>query len=144
MSIVSDIDVTEIKPVVVEQQVPERNFWRSLWRGFQLQCPACGKQGLLRSYLKVADRCPSCSEAYHHHQADDAPPYFTILIVGHIVVPLMLAIEVAYWPPVWLQLIVWPLLTLLLSLALLPRMKGVVVALQWAKRMHGFDGLSRP
>ncbi|MGB3148361.1 MAG: DUF983 domain-containing protein, partial [Paracoccaceae bacterium] len=29
---------------------------------------------------------------------------------------------------------------ILLSLYLLPRLKGMIVAVQWAKRMHGFGG----
>ena len=53
---------------------------------------------LFRRYLKVADNCPACGEELHHHRADDAPPYFTILIVGHFVVGLVLAVEMAYRP----------------------------------------------
>ena len=45
---------------------------------------------MFRAFLKVADHCPACGEALHHHRADDAPAYFVILIVGHIVVPLVL------------------------------------------------------
>ncbi|MEN6544308.1 DUF983 domain-containing protein, partial [Parvibaculum sp.] len=86
------------------------------------------------------DECPHCGEALHHHRADDAPPYFTMLIVGHIIVPIILAVEVEYGPPVWIQMTIWPLLTAALSLLLLPRIKGAVVGLQWAQRMHGFGG----
>ncbi len=39
---------------------------------------------------------------------------------------------------VWLQLAVYLPLTFL-SLALLQPVKGAVVGLQWALRMHGFD-----
>ena len=62
-----------------------------------------------------------------------------IIIVGHIVVPTALLIETEYSPPVWLQLAVYLPLTLLMSLALLQPVKGAVVGLQWALRMHGFD-----
>jgi len=54
------------------------------------------------AYLKVANHCPICGEMLHHHRADDAPAYFVILIVGHIVVPLALAIELAYRPSYWM------------------------------------------
>ena len=56
-----------------------------------MKCPACGKGAMFNAYLKVNDRCPACGEELHHHRADDAPPYFTMLIVGHIVVALVLA-----------------------------------------------------
>ena len=119
--------------------IGERSILSSLLRGAQFRCPACGKGAMFRRYLKVADHCPECGEALHHHRADDAPPYFTIVIVGHIVVGLVLAVEVAYRPPLWLHAALWLPLTVLLSLAVLPIMKGALVSLQWALLMHGFD-----
>jgi uncharacterized protein (DUF983 family) len=55
------------------------------------------------------------------------------------VVPTALFIETDYSPPVWLQLAIYLPLTLVLSLALLQPVKGAVVGVQWALRMHGFD-----
>lgn len=135
MSAVLDID--ELSTYEVERVEP-RPFGRSLWRGFRMRCPSCGKGKIFRSFLKVADNCPQCGEALYHHRADDAPPYFTMLIVGHIVVPIILATELEYSPAVWVEMTVWPLLTAALSLILLPRIKGAVVGWQWAQRMHGF------
>ena len=117
----------------------ERSIWSSLLLGAQLRCPACGTGAMFSRYLKVSDHCPNCGEALHHHRADDAPPYFTIVIVGHIVVGLVLALEVAYRPPLWLHAALWLPLTVLLSLAVLPIIKGALVGLQWALLMHGFD-----
>jgi len=111
----------------------------SLLRGAAQKCPACGKGAMFRRYLKVADACPHCGEELHHHRADDAPPYFTIVIVGHIVVGLVLAVEMAYRPPLWVHAALWLPLTLILALTVLPIVKGALVALQWALLMHGFD-----
>ena len=80
-----------------------RPVFGSLLRGAMLKCPTCGIGSMFRRYLKVADHCAHCGEALHHHRADDAPPYFTIVIVGHIVVSLVLAVEMAYRPPLWLH-----------------------------------------
>nr|WP_051357150.1 DUF983 domain-containing protein [Azorhizobium doebereinerae] len=110
-----------------------------MWRGARGRCPKCGVGALFTRYLKVADHCPACGEAFYHHRADDAPPYMTILIVGHIVVPLLVLVEEMYRPEVWIHLVIWMPLTLGLSLALLPVTKGALVGLQWALRMHGFD-----
>ncbi|MGH6734736.1 MAG: DUF983 domain-containing protein [Methyloceanibacter sp.] len=90
-------------------------------------------------YLKVADHCPRCGEALHHHRADDAPPYFTIVIVGHVVVSLVLAVEMAFRPSLWLHAALWLPLTVILALVVLAPLKGTLVALQWALLMHGFD-----
>lgn len=115
-----------------------RPIWLSLKRGWKQTCPACGKGKLYRSYLKVDDACPSCGEELHHQRADDAPPYFTIVIVGHFIVWGILLTEQMLAPPIWLQLSIWLPLTTVLSLILLPRVKGALVGYQWANRMHGF------
>ena len=116
-----------------------RPVFGALLRGAMLKCPACGIGAMFRRYLKVADACPHCGEALHHQRADDAPPYFTIVIVGHVVVSLVLAVEMAYHPPLWLHAALWLPLTVILSLVLLSSVKGALVALQWALLMHGFD-----
>jgi uncharacterized protein (DUF983 family) len=94
---------------------------------------------MFHRYLKVSDGCPHCGEALHHQRADDAPPYFTIVIVGHVVVSLVLAVEMAYRPPLWLHAALWLPLTVILALVVLAPVKGALVGLQWALLMHGFD-----
>jgi uncharacterized protein (DUF983 family) len=120
--------------------LPERNVLKAVSRGARLCCPNCGERKLFTSYLKVAEHCPACGEALHHHRADDAPPYFTMFIVGHIILSLLMTVELTYAPPVWLHLVIWLPLTAGLCLALLPSVKGIIVAVQWAQRMHGFGG----
>jgi uncharacterized protein (DUF983 family) len=117
-----------------------RQVLRSLLRGGLFACPNCGSRTLFSSYLKASHACSACGEELHHHKADDAPPYFTILIAGHIIVPLLMAVELAYSPPLWLHFLIWLPLTAALSLALLPMTKGAIIGLQWALRMHGFEG----
>jgi uncharacterized protein (DUF983 family) len=121
------------------RSIGERPILRSLLRGAALKCPSCGHGAMFRRYLKVADVCPSCGEELHHHRADDAPPYFTIVIVGHVIVGLVLAVEMAYRPPLWAHAALWLPLTLIVTLLVLPMVKGALVALQWALVMHGFD-----
>lgn len=136
--------------------VAPRSVFSAMSKGVAMSCPSCGKGQLFERYLKVSDTCSNCSEALHHHRADDAPPYFTIFIVGHLIVGGVLAVEQAFHPQPWVQAIVWLPLTVILSLLLLPRIKGALVGLQWALRMHGFgdptddgsaltsDGLGQP
>ncbi len=117
-----------------------RSTPRALARGFRLRCPNCGRGRLFARYLKVAPDCANCAEPFHHHRADDAPAYFTMLIVGHVVVAGVLWAEITQVWPLWLHMAIWPPLVLALSLALLPRIKGFIVALQWSFGMHGFGG----
>ncbi len=123
---------------------PEQRSWkRAMGRGFLCTCPACGKGRMFRAYLKVADSCAACGEALHHHRADDAPPYFTMFIVGHIVVPLVLVVEKLWRPDLSVHFMLWTAVTLALTFALMPAVKGAIVGLQWALRMHGFDAARR-
>ncbi len=116
----------------------KRATWQSLLRGWKGRCPACGNGKILFRYLKVVDHCPTCRQALHHQRADDAPPYFTILIVGHLLVPVLITVDRLYRPELWIMLATGGLLTVGLVLYLLPRVKGALVSLQWAKYMHGF------
>ncbi len=126
----------EVGPSAV---LPRRAVVPAMLRGLMARCPACGEGRLFSGYLKVAPECGSCGQELHHHRADDAPPYFTMLIVGHVVIPLLLLVELAAEPPTWLHLLIWAPLSIVLTLVLLPMVKGVIVALQWAHYMHGFD-----
>ena len=118
---------------------PEPRPWpKSLWRGFLRRCPHCGKGPLIAGYLKAAERCSACGEVLHHHCADDAPPYFTIFIVGHIVVPSVLIVEKLWQPPLVLHFALWLVVTLALTFLIMPSVKGAIIGLQWALRLHGF------
>jgi uncharacterized protein (DUF983 family) len=126
---------------VIASGSSQRNLGLAVRRGFMERCPNCGKGRLFRAYLKVVDACPVCAEDLSHQRADDAPPYITMLIVGHVVVAGVLAAE-DVWPnsSLWLDAFVWLWATFVLSLLLLPRVKGALVGYQWALRMHGFGG----
>lgn len=120
------------------KSVAKRDVARAMLRGALHKCPSCGVGNIYLSYLKIANSCPNCHEELHHHRADDAPPYFTIFIVGHIIVAGILLLEKAIHPTALTHVVVWIPLTLILSLVMLPRIKGMLVGLQWALRMHGF------
>jgi len=111
----------------------------ALRRGLRGRCPACGEGHMFRKFLKVADACPACGEELHHHRADDFPAYLDIVIVGHILVPIVLAVETEIAPPLWLSMTMWPLVALAMALGLLQPIKGAVVAIQWYLGMHGFE-----
>ncbi|KAB2848222.1 MAG: DUF983 domain-containing protein [Hyphomicrobiaceae bacterium] len=122
------------------QAAEPRSLTTAMLRGSTWRCPACGKGRLFHGFLKVRDSCSHCGEALHHQRADDAPAYVVIFIVGHIVAGLALSVEAAYRPELWVHWVLWLPMALLLCLAGLPTAKGALIGLQWALRMHGFDG----
>ncbi len=126
------------------------DFWTALLRGWSGRCPRCGKGALFGRFLKMQSHCPACNQAFEPYRADDAPAYFTIFAVGHIVVPLVLIVErYGQQPPLWFHALLWLPLSVLLALYLLPHIKGAVIALLWAHRIGapkpsagGLDGSS--
>jgi uncharacterized protein (DUF983 family) len=132
-----DLDMIEGNRSLAE---PPRDTRTALWRGWRRVCPACGDASLMDGYLTVRPTCPACGTELHHHRADDGPAWATILITGHLMAPLMLMVFVAWRPDGWVMALGFSAVFVALSLYLLPRLKGVFVGLQWAKRMHGFGG----
>jgi uncharacterized protein (DUF983 family) len=137
----------EISPVPagpLDAEPEDRPLGPALRRGWRCRCPSCGAGPMLRNYLKVRDNCPVCGEALHHQRADDGPAYLTILIVGHILAPAIFVVYSHYRPEPLVLASIFITFTVGLSLFLLPRLKGMMIALQWAKRMHGFGQVPEP
>jgi uncharacterized protein (DUF983 family) len=109
-----------------------RRVLLGLRRGATGRCPNCGRGRLFRAYLKIQMICPVCAKDNGQYPSDDAPPYFTILIVDHLVIGPLLIFRFIWTGPVGLVLaIVMPGLTVL-TLTLLPIVKGAVVGVLWA------------
>lgn len=109
----------------------KRSVVLGMKRGASFRCPNCGEGRLYRQYLKV-QACDACGNDNTRYPADDAPPYFTILIVGHLVVGPLL-----FFPWIWQANTALVLATtlpalLILTLVFLPVVKGAVVGVQWA------------
>lgn len=111
----------------------------ALIRGAQGRCPRCGQGRLLHHYLKIVDRCSTCGEPYGHFRADDAAPWLTILVVGHITVPIILALEQSLQLTMWTELAIYLPLITMLTLVLLPRCKGVILAILWSMKAEGSE-----
>ena len=116
----------------------ERPVKPAMLRGWRRRCPKCGAGPMFRGYLKVRDACPVCGQELHHHRADDGPAYLTILIVGHLLAPALMFTFVKFRPEPMVMITGFTIGTVALSLYLLPRLKGSLVGLPWANRMHGF------
>ena len=116
----------------------KRSLKTAIIFGWNRRCPRCGQGELMSSYLKVRMNCHTCSQSFQYQRADDGPAYITVLVVGHLLVPLIFYFyEVFRLNPLIMALSLSSV-AVLLSLYLLPRIKGALIGLQWAKRMHGF------
>lgn len=113
----------------------------AIGRGLRNRCPVCGEGRVFDGYLKIVGKCSNCGAPLGRLRADDAPPYFTILLVGHLLVPGVLSVEKSYQPPMWVHMVVWlPVFTILCMVVLRP-VKGAVVG--WMTRL-GFGDEDDP
>ena len=104
--------------------------------GLLCRCPRCGKGPLFRGYLKVAPRCSACDLDLAFADSGDGPAIFVIFLVAPVVVLLALVVGALFNPPPLVHLMLWIPTTIVLSLALLPPFKGVLVALQYRNDAH--------
>lgn len=100
----------------------------ALGRGLLGRCPACGRTRLFAGFLRVVRECASCHAPLGTAHADDAPPYFVILITGHIVIPAMLIMQKLDDPSILELTAIFVPLTLVLAIGLLRPVKGGVLA----------------
>ncbi len=107
----------------------------AIGRGLLGRCPACGKSYLFNGFLKVRDACQGCGAPLGLARADDAPPYFTILLVGHLMVPAMFFVDRAYTPEIWLMTAIFVPMAAILSVGLLRPIKGGTVGLMMKLNM---------
>jgi uncharacterized protein (DUF983 family) len=121
-------------------QPDDRPLAPALMNGWRLRCPCCGEGALLQNFLRVRDACPACGEPLHHHRADDGPAYLTILVVAKLAMAFYMSVFLAFAFEPWAMIMLTWGVALALVFYLLPRFKGAIVAFQWAKRMHGFEG----
>lgn len=123
---------------IMDAVLEDRPTKLSVQRGLACRCPACGEGRLFSSYLKVVPVCPHCGEQLHHQRADDGPAYLTMLVVCKVAgIMLHILFKIDGIAPLTvfasISAVIIPM-----ALIMLPRMKGLMVGLQWAKRMHGF------
>lgn len=106
-------------------------------RALRGRCPCCGEGKLFRSYLKQVDNCSACGESFGQIRADDAAPWATIILVGHVFLPFAFMVDVDFLPT-WFVMVMWSTLFALISLAVLPRAKALFIAILWQTRAPGY------
>ncbi|EJU10659.1 hypothetical protein LH128_23089 [Sphingomonas sp. LH128] len=82
--------------------------------------------------------CARCGQDWSHQRADDFPAYVAIIVTGHLMAPLIIALARDFALSVTAMMAIIVPLALVLLLGLLQPAKGAIIALQWWWGMHGF------
>lgn len=105
-------------------------------------CPRCGARTLFAGAIKFADRCPACELDFTQFNVGDGPAAFLTLIIGAIIAGSAITVELAFSPPFWVHILLWPAITLALILGSLRAAKGVMLTLEY--RNAAGEGRIRP
>ncbi|MBY6202537.1 DUF983 domain-containing protein [Maritalea mobilis] len=121
-----------------EPPKPERPAWPAIAKAMRGRCPSCGHGAIYERYLKLTPTCSTCGEDLSHARADDGPAYLSILVTAKVMGTAMLVTYEAFQPPGWVLAVTFSIGVVAMALYLLPKFKGLILGVQWAKRMHGF------
>ncbi|MBV8683250.1 MAG: DUF983 domain-containing protein [Caulobacteraceae bacterium] len=120
-------------------QSPAIPLLRAMWRGVRGRCPNCGQGALFYRYLKVSPTCPHCGHDLDQYPSDDGPAYFTILLVGHVVILPLLLFNFIWKAPAAVVVPVVLIPLAVLTLLALPRVKGAVIGVLYTLRVKRQD-----
>src|SRR5207302_5570985 len=98
----------QARPSYIAAMTEERetSLKTAIRRALLGRCPACGQGKLFHGYLKQVENCSACSERFGHIRADDAAPWGTIILVGHVFLPLAFLVNVDFMPT-WAAMLLW-------------------------------------
>ena len=113
---------------------PERSIKETIGLGFAGRCPRCGQGRIFKGRLEIVDECPVCGLVLSEHDAGDGAVVPALLILGTVLVALAVWVEFKYEPAIWVHVVLWGPIGTLLTLWLLPCLKGIGVALQHKHR----------
>jgi len=110
-------------------KVPTVPAIAAMLRGARGLCPNCGQGRLFAGWLRVRPFCACCHAPVGEIRADDAPPYFTVFIVAHVVIAGQVALERFALLSVATEMAIFLPGTLALVVILIRPVKGATVGL---------------
>ncbi len=98
------------------------------------RCPRCGKGPLFAGYLRIAPACNVCGLSFAGNDTGDGPAFFIMLPLCLLIAFLALIFELKVEPPLWVHMVLWPIvIALIVGLSLRP-VKAMMVAVQYRTR----------
>ena len=108
--------------------------------GLKGRCPRCGQGQLFDGMLKFRPHCSNCGLDFSAIEVGDGAVVPVLMVVNAVALGAALAFENAFSPPVWLHILIWPLVILALCVWLTRLLKGVLLAMHFAKKGTGPQG----
>jgi uncharacterized protein (DUF983 family) len=108
-------------------------FADTLISGLKCRCPRCEEGALYisRYSLNLRDKCPVCALDYTKNDAADGPAVFLIFLLGFLIIPLALVLEMLVSPPLFVHILLWGVLIFGLTIGMMKPLKSYIIALQY-------------
>lgn len=133
----SKLKVRHSGPILLVMNTTNVDFKTAALRALRGRCPCCGQGKLFRSYLKQVEHCSVCGEEYGQIRADDAAPWLTLIVLGHVFLPVIFLFNWD-WMPLWVAMVSMSALVMALGLVILPRAKALFIAILWQTKAPGY------
>lgn len=102
--------------------------------GIKGMCPRCGQGRLFDGILKIKPKCSGCGLDFSALDVGDGAVVFVVMFANIIVLGGALAFENTFMPPLWLHILIWPIVIVTLCIWLTRLIKGVLLAHQFARK----------
>ncbi len=106
------------------------------------RCPRCGKASIFNKFFVLKDSCESCGLLLSKNDVGDGVAVFLIFLLGILLVPLALVVDLLWQPSLLVHLLLWPILGVILVIGLLPPIKAYVMILIYRHRPDMWDDVS--
>lgn len=117
-----------------------RRAWPAMRRGLLGRCPRCGKGHLFPVFLEQHEHCPACGEPLGGYNVGLLLPFFIVMVVAHVIILVMLAMEVSGRASPLVYLAVLVPLSIVVPLAMLRPAKGAIIGILWARQLSDEQG----
>jgi uncharacterized protein (DUF983 family) len=105
-----------------------------LQAALRCRCPRCGKGKLFKGLLTLQACCPVCGLDLGKSDTGDAGAVGVIMVLGAIVIIMAFWVEFHFSPPLWVHVVLWPLVTIPLAVLITRPVKAALVAAQFRHR----------
>lgn len=89
---------------------------------------------MFEGLLTFRPACPVCGLNFGKSDTGDAGAVILIMVLGAFIVGMAFWVEFHFSPPLWVHAILWPIVTIPLTILIMRPMKAALVATQFRHR----------